>query len=79
MNAPQVPFYVGLFSVVALFIASLILGVFVRAVFLAFKKHPVEKFEDSKKRKRKRSTPSATRTIEIDPDGIDRIYVKKVS
>ncbi|MBO4594513.1 MAG: hypothetical protein J5697_02285 [Clostridia bacterium] len=77
MNAPVIPFYAGFLSVVALFLSSLVLGVFIRAVYLAFKRSvPLPK---KARRKRKAKTPSAVHSIEIDPEQIDRIYVKKVS
>ena len=79
MNVVTVPFYVGLLSVAALFFLSFILGVFIRATYLALKKFPAVKPAEKKKRKRKLKSPAAVRSIEIDPEQIERIYVKKVS
>lgn len=79
MNDLAIPFYAGLLSVIALFAVSFVLGVFLRAVYLAFKKSVPVKPEKKARRKRRAKTPSAVRSIEIDPEQIDRIYVKKVS
>ena len=79
MNDLAIPFYAGFLSVVALFALSFILGVFLRAVYLAFKKSVPLKPAKKTRRKRKAKTPSTVRSIEIDPEQIDRIYVKKVS
>ena len=80
MNAPVIPFYAGILSVTVLFIISFIVGVFMRAVFLALKKSPAEKPTERKvKKKKKPKSPATIRSIEIDPEQVDRIYVKKVS
>ena len=79
MVVTAIPFYQGLLSVIVLFVVCFIFVVFLRAVYLAFKKSPAEKPSKPRKKKQKPTPSQATRTIEIDPEGIDKIYVKKVS
>ncbi len=72
-------FLIGLFFVLLTFLFCAVLVVGIKVFALLFKP-PKEKLEDKKgsekalPRKRK-----PIRSIEINPDQIDRIYVKKVS
>lgn len=83
-------FVIGLICTTTLFILCLFLVVGAKSIYISIKRIFSEKFSTNttpqptpaaiKKsvRKRKRKVSPIT-SIEIDPDKIDRIYVKKVS
>ncbi len=90
MNNTLTNFILGLLSTGGAFILSLLLVVGGKMLYLSFK----EKFIPQKsqpfapppkapviKRRKKKSAPipKPVRSIEIDPEQVDRIYVKKIS
>ena len=75
MQSQVIPFYTGILSVLGLFLISFFLAVGLRAVYSALKvllKKPKPKRLRAKKQPR-----PPIKSIEIDPDEIDRIYVKR--
>ncbi len=76
----------GFFTTLCIFLLSLflVLGVKSAREFIASrlpkKKAPTPPLKEEKpKPARAKKTPSTVRSIEINPDEIDRIYVKKIS
>ena len=85
-------FFIGFLYTTALFLVCLVTVVGIKSIYLSINRYIKEKFFPSptvcptpiKKavRKRKPKTTlnkSAITSIEIDPEKIDRIYVKKIS
>ena len=78
-------FFSGLLCLSGFFLLSLILVVGYKTIEFYIKERffikPVEVQQPtaSIKRKRKRKAPTPIRSIEIDPQEIDRIYVKKAN
>lgn len=83
-------FIIGFLYTASLFFLCFFLVLGIKSVYLALKKYLGEKLykqlappptpEPIKKAVRKRKSASKPiRSIEIDPDKIDRIYVKKIS
>ena len=79
-------FFSGILCLSGLFIISLVIVVGFRTIEFFIKEHflvnptSVEKPPPRTiKRKRKKSYPSPVRSIEIDPQEVDRIYVKKAN
>ena len=73
----------GFLSTLGCFVLSFLCVIGAKVALLALKK-PVQTTQPAKKRSRKtetnKNTPSpCVRSIEIDPNSIDRIYVKKIS
>ena len=91
MNDAFSSFVIGFICTGALFALCFLVVVGFKVVILAIKDRfskpkPIEqpaeqvKSPEPKKRKRKpKTTSKPIRSIEIDPDQIDRIYVKKIS
>jgi len=76
VNIETIPFSTGILSVLVLFLLSFVLGAGLRAVFLALK--VLLKKQKPKKPRVKNPRPQPSfKSIEIDPEEIDRIYVKK--
>lgn len=76
----------GFFATLCIFLLSLFLVLGVRSMRefiisrIPKKKAPIPPLKEEKsKPARTKKTPSAVRSIEINPDEIDRIYVKKIS
>lgn len=82
-------FILGLLSTVSLFLISLILVVGTKSVYLYLKEFlfptpvKVEKVEKPQNtprpRKKKQTQYTPVKSIEINPDEVDRIYVRKIS
>lgn len=77
-------FFSGLSCLCGFFLLSLFIVVGIKWLSFFIKEHfyqkPVEVLEPPPiKRKRKRKTPTPVRSIEIDPQEVDRIYVKKAN
>lgn len=74
-------FFIGLFWLIVLFLFSAITVIGVKAVitfFLGYNYKESEEETQIKKPKRKKSKkPSFIKSIEINPNEIDRIYVKR--
>lgn len=80
MNNLFPPFVGFLYSLLA-FIISFILVVGIKAIFIAVKSRFIKKppVASVTVKRKKRKPPTAIRSIEINPEEIDRIYVKKSS
>lgn len=92
MNNAFASFIIGLLCTLLMFVLCVVVVVGVKAIIYAIKERllankpqtpPVQepKLEKQRvKRKRKPKTvPKPVRSIEIDPEQVDRIYVKKIS
>lgn len=75
--------FLGPLFLLAFFAASVIIVAGIKILYLYFKQAPVKlRPEKNKKPRVIKSVPQATkpvRSIEINPDEVDKIYVKKVS
>lgn len=83
MNNIPSSLFLGPLFLVAFFVASVIVVAGIKILYLYFKREPVKlKPERVKKPKIVKSAPppeKPIRSIEINPDEVDRIYVKKIS
>ena len=81
MNNIPVSLFLGPLSLIALFILCLVAVAGIKILYLYFKRVP-ERAKPTVKRVKK-PVPSQqekpVRSIEINPDEVDKIYVKKVS
>ena len=82
MNILLVPFFTGLLLVAFLFALSFFIVVFLKWAYLKMldlfpKKKTISKPPEKKAPRKINRKP--VRSIEINPDEIDRIYVKKIS
>ncbi len=90
MTNPIASFFLGLICTGGLFALSLLLVVGGKMVILSFKEKyfPKPKEQESppppkatvvRRRKKPTSVAKPVRSIEIDPEQVDKIYVKKIS
>ncbi len=85
MNNSIANFLLGLLCTGGLFILCFLVVVGAKMVTLSFKEKfihkspPQPKATVIKRQKRTPSPPKPVRSIEIDPEQVDRIYVKKIS
>lgn len=83
MNDFSVSFWLGLFFTILLFILSFVLVLGIKSGYSALKKFFPEKPQTTpqqqppNKKPSKPKPPQVVRTIEIDPNQVDKIYVKK--
>ncbi len=81
MNAIPSSLFLGPLCLIGFFLVSLILVAGIKLLYLYFKREPI-KFIPKKSRKTPAPKPQqvkAVKSIEINPDEVDKIYVKKVS
>lgn len=69
-------FFTGLLSLIVLFFICLVVVIGIKSVIIYFNPKPVKPIVKPAPKKRK---PKTVRSISIDPEQIDRIYVKKIS
>ncbi|MBQ9485528.1 MAG: hypothetical protein IJU83_01690 [Clostridia bacterium] len=84
MKEIPVSLFLGPLFLITFFVACAVIVVGIKMLILYFKKEPKTPTRLSVKPKRRRAENSApppkpVRSIEIDPDQVDKIYVKKVS
>ena len=82
MNNIPSSLFLGPLFIIAFFVASAIVVAGTKILYLYFKREPV-KLKPARVKKPKIVKPAPTqkpiRSIEINPDEVDRIYVKKIS
>ena len=81
MNNIPVSLFLGPLFLIVFFIVCLIIVAGIKILYLYFKRSPV-KFKETIKRVKKPAPAEVrkpVRSIEINPDEVDKIYVKKVS
>ena len=81
MNEIPVSVFLGPLFIILLYIVCLILVAGIKIIYLYFKRSPVQ-FKPTLKRVKKTAPAEIrkpVRSIEINPDEVDKIYVKKVS
>ncbi len=86
MNNTLTNFLLGLLCVGGLFVLCLLVVLGGKMLALSFKEKffakkvaPPPKPQTVKRRKKPSTIPKPVRSIEIDPDQVDKIYVKKIS
>lgn len=81
MNAIPSSVFLGPLFLIVFFIASAVMVAGIKLLFLHLKREPI-KVLPKKRRKAQSSKPQpvkAVKSIEINPDEVDKIYVKKIS
>ena len=81
MNAIPSSLFLGPLFLIALFIVSVIVVAGIKLIYFYFKREPI-KFIPKKSRKTPAPKPQPVKpvkSIEINPDEVDKIYVKKIS
>lgn len=82
MNNIPASLFLGPLFMIALFIICLITVAGIKILYLYFKRSPINLKSAVKKVKKPKNpinTEKPVRSIEINPDEVDKIYVKKVS
>ncbi|MBQ6728420.1 MAG: hypothetical protein IJQ87_05700 [Clostridia bacterium] len=80
MNAIPSSLFLGPLCLIGFFLISTVLVAGIKLLYLYFKREPIKFIPKKRKAPANKPQPvKAVKSIEINPDEVDKIYVKKVS
>nr|MBO4518346.1 hypothetical protein [Clostridia bacterium] len=80
MNSIPSSLFLGPLCLIGFFLISVILVAGIKILYLYFKREPIKFIHKSHRTPKQKPQPvKPVKSIEINPDEVDKIYVKKVS